>query len=223
MTSASTVTALPAASNGNGNGKRRLLDAALVLAARGTGFASMGIRELAREAGLNHNTFYRHFADLDDLAQTVAADLATNFMASMKRVRARAARHADATVASVDLILELVQTNPAPFVVGLRELHGGAPSIRRILRKVLDEVATDSVAQITSMDLAPGLSEDALLQVTRPVTYYMLYKAVECLDEPERRNAIAAEMVSTIRQQFLGAYAMQQVGRSGERAHKSMA
>ncbi len=191
------------------DGKRRLLDAALKLAAQGTGFGSLGIRELAREAGLNHNTFYRHFSDLEDLARSVAQELADNFMASMKRVRAESAKHADATVGAAELILEQVRKDPAPFVVGLRELHGGSPEIRHMLRGVLEDIAQQSVEQISSMNLAPGLTEKYIYQVTRPVTYYMLYKAVECLDEPERRDRIAEEIVSFIRQQFLGAYALQ--------------
>lgn len=191
------------------DGKRKLLDAALKLAWQGTGFASMGIRELAREAGLNHNTFYRHFRDLEDLAQSVASELAANFMLSMKKVRAGSAKHVDATVGAAQLILDFVQKDPAPFVVGLRELHGGSPNIRRILRRVLEDIAVDSVDQITSMNLAPGLPPEALLKVTRPVTYYMLYKSVECLDQPEQRDEIADEIVTFIRQQFLGAYALQ--------------
>ncbi len=77
------------------------------------------------------------------------------------------------------------------------------------MRRVLEDIAVESVEQITSMNLAPGLSEASLLEVTRPVTYYMLYRAVECLDEPQRRDEISSETVHFIRQQFLGAMALQ--------------
>nr|WP_246217035.1 TetR family transcriptional regulator [Paraburkholderia panacisoli] len=50
-------------------GKRKRIEAALRLTAGGRSFASLGLRQLAREAGLNPNTFYRHFDTLDDSAR----------------------------------------------------------------------------------------------------------------------------------------------------------
>ncbi|MGB1581566.1 MAG: TetR family transcriptional regulator [Nevskiales bacterium] len=193
------------------DGKRRLLEAALKLAANGTGFGAMSIRELAREAKLNHNTFYRHFGDMEELAATVARQVANYIMLNMKKVRAESAKHADATVGAVNILLDIVNNDPSPYVIGLRELHGGSPGIREIMRKVLDDIAVESVAQISDMNLAPGLDKSAILAITRPVTYYMLYRAVESLDHPEKREQIAEEIIHFIRQQFLGAYGLQQL------------
>ena len=53
-------------------GKRKLIEAALRLTAGGRSFASLGLRELAREAELNPNTFYRHFDTLDRLVDPIA-------------------------------------------------------------------------------------------------------------------------------------------------------
>jgi len=46
-------------------GKRLLMEAALRLTSTSRSLSSLGLRELAREAGLNPNTFYRHFRDVD--------------------------------------------------------------------------------------------------------------------------------------------------------------
>jgi len=48
-------------------GKRQLMDAALRMLARQQHAETLSLRELAREAGLNHNTFYRHFDSLGQL------------------------------------------------------------------------------------------------------------------------------------------------------------
>lgn len=199
------------------DGKRRLIDAAMRLAVQGTGFSALGIRELAREAGLNHNTFYRHFDTLEDLTQAVARNLSRHLMDGMREVRARAARHADATQGAVDYFLDFVARDPGPIVVGLRELHGGSPGIRRSLRQIVEEIAQESVEQIVDLQLAPGLSATALLQVTRPITYYMFYRALDFIDAPKRRAEIAADMVRFIRQQFLGAMILEGEASAGER------
>lgn len=191
------------------DGKRRLIEAALHLTAQGTSFSALGIRELAREAGLNHNTFYRHFDDLEDLTLTVSRHISRQIMDGLRDVRARAARHADATQGSVDYFLDLVAAEPAPFAVGLRELHGGSLPIRRLMRRIVDEIAAESVDQIVGMNLAPGLSSAMLLHVTRAITHYMFYRAVEFIDAPERRAEIAADMVRFIRVQFLGAMSLE--------------
>lgn len=192
------------------SGKRRLIDAGLRLAAsQGVGLSSIGLRELAREAGLNHNTFYRHFGDMEDLARTAVEDVVEQMMAGIKEVRRNAARHADATQGTVAYFLDFVEHHPELFTVGVRELHGGSPAMRRILRQAVDDIAAESVEQIASMDLAPGLSRETLLQTTSAITYAMLYHALIYLDHPEQRSLIAAQLVSVIRMLFFGAAAVQ--------------
>lgn len=68
-------------------GKRKLIDAALRLAAARRSFAGLGLRELAREAGLNPNTFYRHFRDMEDLALTAVAEVGNELRPMLRAVR----------------------------------------------------------------------------------------------------------------------------------------
>ncbi|HCS29673.1 MAG TPA: hypothetical protein DIW43_19635 [Spongiibacteraceae bacterium] len=191
-------------------GKRRLIDAALELINKGASLSTIGIRELAREANLNHNTFYRHFSNTDELASEVAGELAAQVMEGLKSVRAKATRHADATGESIEYLLNYVEQHAAAFAAGLRELHGGPPNTRAIMRAVMDQIARESVEQISSMELAPGLTEETLLSITSPVTYYLFYRCLDVIDAPARRGEVAAEMEQFVRQMFLGAYALQE-------------
>lgn len=190
-------------------GKQRLIEAALRLCARdGVTLSSLGLRELAREAGLNHNTFYRHFADLDELSNAAAGQVAGRIMEGLKEVRRSAATHADATVGSAKYFLDFVEQNRDAFVVGLREIHSTASPMRRQLRQVLDEIAAESVEQITSMNLVPGVDRDTLRQATSAISYYMFYRALDFIEHPERREAITGDIVHFARAQFLGSMAM---------------
>jgi TetR/AcrR family transcriptional regulator, fatty acid biosynthesis regulator len=190
------------------DGKRRLLDAALRLAGRdGITLSALGTRELAREAGLNHNTLYRHFRDTGELGPAVAEEVAAQIMAGMKEVRRKSQKHADATLGAVKYFLDFVRDNPYVFIVGLRELHSASTPMRAILLRVLDSIALESVEQIVSMDLVPGLDREALRRVTLDIAYYMFYRALDLIETPAQRAVISEQMVDYIRLQFFGALA----------------
>lgn len=188
------------------HGKRRLLEAALRLAARnGTGLSALGLREIAREAELNVNTFYRHFDGIEALGRGVAQSIATQLMAGLREIRVKAARHADATTASVQYFLDYVRRHPEPFAVGLRELHSAHSPMRPILQQVLAQVAEESADQIIELDLVPGAPRATLMQATTAITYQMFYRALDVIEQPAQRKRIGEELVWHIRAVFLSA------------------
>src|SRR5690606_19217040 len=79
-------------SNPVAQGKRLLLDAALRLMARTHSLSSLGLRELAREAGLNPNTFYRHFASIEELGLVLIARIGEQLRTPLRQLRREAAQ-----------------------------------------------------------------------------------------------------------------------------------
>ena len=69
------------------HGKKLLMEAATRLAAR-QGATSLVLREIAREAGLNHNTFYRHFADLETMMQAIVYSFGDQLRQGLSEARA---------------------------------------------------------------------------------------------------------------------------------------
>lgn len=193
------------------SGRQRMIEAAMRLAAReGAILSTLGLREIAREAGLNHNTFYRHFEDLDDLGRAATEQIAAQLMQSFGQIRRNSARHADVTTGAVSFFLDFARDHADLIVVGLRELHGHSSPMRRIMQRTLDSIAASSVEQILEMDLVRGLSREALGQATSAITYYMFYRALDYLERPRKRAEISAEIVAYIRAQFLGRIALEQ-------------
>lgn len=191
------------------DGRRRLIQAAQRLSAGGTSLSALGLRELAREAGLNHNTFYRHFGHIDELGQAVAEEIATRIMAGMKEVRKNAARHADANRGAAEYFLDFVRRNPEPFVIGLRELYSTSTPMRRVIQRVLEQIAAESVQQIVGMNLVPGLHEKDMLRATTAITHYMFHRSLDYLEQPQQRAEILDQIVDFTYAQFLGALALQ--------------
>ena len=194
------------------DGKRRLIASALKLAARdGSSLSSLGLRELARDADLNHNTFYRHFDDLSDLGRAAAEAVVTQVMIAMRKIRESAATHEDANIGAAEYFLDFARDNPELVVVGLRELHGRGSPMRVALQQALADIAHESTAQIVELDLAGGLTRESLMQLTADITYYMFYRALDYLEQPRRRRRVRDEIVAFIRAQFLGRLELQRV------------
>lgn len=190
-------------------GKQRLIDAALRLAAReGVGLSSLGLRELAREAGLNHNTFYRHFEAMDDLAAAAASAVVSQLMAGLGEIRRNAARHADATEGAADYFLDFVRQNPDILIVGLRELHSADSPMRAAMKEAIQDIAEESADQMLALHLVPGLDRPALIEASSAITYYMWYRALDIVERPRQRKAIRDEIIAFVRAQFLGRVAL---------------
>lgn len=187
------------------DGKRRLIEAALRLCAReGLTLSSLGLRELAREADLNHNTFYRHFDDFAELARAAADEITGHLMSGLQLIRENTPRHADATRGAVEFFLDFVQEHPEPFIVTLRELHNAHSPVRTTLKNVLDHVADESARQMLALNLVPGVDRPTLQRTSLAITHHMLYRALDVIEHPKQRKPVADELVRHIRALFLG-------------------
>ncbi|MDP1540502.1 MAG: TetR/AcrR family transcriptional regulator [Moraxellaceae bacterium] len=187
------------------HGRQRLIDAALALAARnGKALLSLGIRELAREAELNHNTFYRHFSSLDELAQAAAEQVASQIMTKMKDIRLQASTRADATEGATAFYLDFVQANTGLIVVGLRELHSLESPMRGVLQAMLSSIARESSKQVRLLGVVADDAESTLFACTLSISYYMFYRALDVIEDPAKRPLVHQEIVQFIRTQFVG-------------------
>jgi TetR/AcrR family transcriptional regulator, fatty acid biosynthesis regulator len=185
-------------------GKRRLIEAGLRLAARGRALSSLGLRELGREAALNPNTFYRHFDDIDQLGVAAIEEVTAKLRMGLQQVRRGALTHADATRGSAEYFLEFVRRNPEAFLVGAREIHSGSPAIRSALRRVMDEIAAEITDDLRARGFAPTTDRALLLEVGTAIVDLMFHRSPEYLEHPSRRRAIVDRWVRLARILLIG-------------------
>lgn len=214
-------------------GKRQLMAAALRLSSSSRSLSSLGLRELAREAGLNPNTFYRHFRDLDDLGMALIADIATQLRQPLRALRREAAARAACceqlklpmlfgidlqrgrrvTHETVQLFFDFVDQQPAVFILGVRELHGSSPLLRQALMTVMDEFAADMALDILEFKLLPSNLEHAQVrQISQLVSHGLFAQVLDYLAQPERKarnRALAEEQIILL---FTGAAVLQSLG-----------
>jgi AcrR family transcriptional regulator len=210
-------------------GRQRLMRAALELAATTRSLATLGLREVARHAGLNPNTFYRHFRDFDELGVTMLAELGEELRAGLRERRLRPAQEglrvdpmadpAEALLAaqsivreSVTLVLDFVTEHEQVYIVGIRELFGASPVLRQAMRRLLAEIARDMTEDFRRLIPLPGLSETALAGIARHIVRQMVFFSMDYLENPDRRAAVREEAEAFILLLFTGLLARQAPG-----------
>lgn len=174
------------------DGKRRLIEAALRLAAAKRSFAALKLREIAREAGLNPNTFYRHFRDMEDLAITAMAEVSAELRPMLRAVRWAAARDNPGEVArrACEALFRYAQHHPDAFFVGVCGITGPQPALRVAIRAVLDDIAAEMAEDIERLGLCPRLSRPVIDDVCAYVVSYVFHQCVDYIeaDAAERRR-----------------------------------
>lgn len=215
-------------------GKRLLMDAALRLAAESRSLSNLGLRELAREAGLNPNTFYRHFKTVDDLGLAMIGEMAAQIRQPLRDLRRQAAQRAADAVReaaanalplgidlgrgrrvcceTVELFFAFVAENPQAFIIGMRELHGASPVLREALRRVMDDFADDMADDISELQLLPSLDKPAIRQVSSLISRQLFQQSLDYIEQPELRAAICAQAQAQILMMFAGATLLQSLG-----------
>jgi AcrR family transcriptional regulator len=217
----------PEAEGGGGRGiggRQKLISAALQLASTTRSLASLGLREVTRYAGLNPNTFYRHFKNFDELGLAAIEQLGGELRRGLRERRRRPARGRRAApqkdaramlgdgekivAESIALVLDFVTEHRAAYVVGIRELHGTSAAMRLALTRLLDEIAVDMAEDIEYLLPIPSLEPAARLDISRAVIRQMTFFSMDYLEHPQQRETIRAQAERFVMRLFVGELAL---------------
>ncbi|MEM5344772.1 TetR family transcriptional regulator [Paraburkholderia azotifigens] len=193
-------------------GKRKLIEAALRLTASGRSFTSLGLRELAREAKLNPNTFYRHFDTLDDLARE-AVDWVSRRLRPMLRHERWLAAHDEphsvprrACAAFFAFALE----NREAFLSALAEYHGTSPVLREAVRVNLNEVSTEMAEDVVQLNLMPALPRETVEEICTQIVLQLFHLSHEFIGNAAQRESLIDYAERFIVRLFAGAVVLAQ-------------
>ncbi|WP_166256597.1 TetR family transcriptional regulator [Marinobacter salicampi] len=190
-------------------GKLKLVQAALRLITESRSLTSLGLRELAREAGLNPNTFYRHFRNLDEFGLFVLGYIAEDMKRGVRELRQMAESSDQAAHETVQYVYRYFLANPAATTVAVRELHGASPLLRRALETQLSASAREMAEDIIDRNLVSGLSEAVIHEISGMTIRYILFRAMDYIEKPQQRDQIQQETERFINRQFKGAFVEQ--------------
>lgn len=174
-------------------GKRRLMEAALRQAREKGSTRGLVLRELAREAGLNHNTFYRHFADLESMFQAIIADFSHELRDGLRAARESVPPGQTPSRVVMGWMLDFAHQRPEAFVVAIRELYGPPGPVREAIQAVSELMMDDMVRQLTQLGHLPPLARAPWRRLLRVYATTTFNLCLEYLETPSRRAELIDE------------------------------
>ncbi|MGQ0598857.1 TetR/AcrR family transcriptional regulator [Aquabacterium sp.] len=195
-------------------GKRLLMDAAVRLARRMSGAHAVSLRELAREAGLNHNTFYRHFSSQEALLEEIVSDFGTQLRDGLRQARMQAPSLDELTATVVGWTLDFALAHQDVFIVALRERYGPPGPIREAVEGMLSQLQDDMLRELQMRQALPPLPESTLrpmLAILIDHTFKLCFEHIETPQARAQRLLMAKALFDTL---VLGTMARQAMGMS---------
>lgn len=182
------------------------MDAALSQLSADRGFASLSLREVAREAGIAPTSFYRHFHELEELGLALVDEAGVTLRQLMRQARKRIEKNGSAVTTSVDTFMEYLQNNANLFRLLLREKTGVSQQFRTAIRAEIDHFCAELAEDLRRFGndkerplTNPRLVADAMVTIV----FNQGADALDC--SPKEKLEIKERLKSQLRILLLGA------------------
>lgn len=188
-----------------------LIAAALKLIGPHRSVSSLSLREVAREAGIAPNSFYRQFRDTDELAVALIDLAGQSLRKIVGEARHRAATRRSIVRSSLEAFMEQLRADDKLLHVLLREGTVGSDAFKRAVDRELsffeEELRVDLI-RLAAQDATP-LYEPAI--VARSITRLVFAMGATAMDMPRAKDReLIEEMSSMIRIILAGSRALAQ-------------
>ncbi|TBR39058.1 MULTISPECIES: HTH-type transcriptional repressor FabR [Dyella] len=182
-----------------------LLKAALRLLGPHRSVSSLGLREIAREADIAPNSFYRHFRDIDELAVALI-ELSGE---ALRRVVVQARTHVvsgNAVVrGSVEAFMSQMRSRDGLMQVLLREGTAGSDAFKQAVDRQLDFFEEELRVELERLSRAADqpLHDPAI--AAKAITRLIFAMGAHALDQPVDHDAqLADQMTQMVTMILLG-------------------
>jgi len=177
--------------------RRAIIDAAFRLLSQERNYANLGLREVAREAGIAPNSFYRHFADMEELGLTLVDEGGVALRQLMRKARQRISDKGSVIVTSVEIFMEFIQRSPHMFYLLWRERSGASLAYRKAVARELQYFIVE-LADYIQMTQGYALAD---AKIAAEAMVILVFNAgAELLDcKPAERKQIAAKVIMQLR------------------------
>lgn len=182
--------------------RNSLLQAALALMGEGRSFTSLGIREIAREASMVPNAFYRHFRNTDELGLELVEEMGVALRRLLREARQTDATDTDIVRRSVRVYHHYVVENRLLFLFVSSERSGGSRILRMAIRNEVAHFTNEMAQDFRRLGAYKELSTASLQMVCGLIVTTMLAAAPEILDLPPDQPMLEAEMTENFVKQL---------------------
>ena len=179
-----------------------LLQAALDLMGEGRSFTSLGIREIAREAGMVPNAFYRHFRNTDELGLALVEEVGITLRRLLREARQVDVAQDEMLQRSVQIYHQYVKHNRLQFLFISSERSGGSRILRLAIRSEVTHFTHEMAQDFRRIGAYPDIPTATLQMICGLVVTTMLAAAPEMLDLPAGQPLLETEMTENFVRQL---------------------
>ena len=177
--------------------RRMIIDAAFHLLSQSRSYSSLSLREVAREASIAPNSFYRHFEDMEELGLTLVDEGGVVLRQLMRKARQRIRDRGSVIRTSVETFMEFIRSSPHVFYLLLRERSGTSLAFRKAVSRELQYFIVELADYIQHTQNYPAA--DARIQADAMVA--LVFNAgVEALDcQPAEMRTLTETTIVQLR------------------------
>ena len=185
--------------------RRSLVEAAFSQLSAERSFASLSLREVAREAGIAPTSFYRHFRDVDELGLTMVDESGLMLRQLMRQARLRIASTGGSVIrTSVSTFMEFIGNNPNAFRLLLRERSGTSAAFRAAVAREIQHFIAELADYLELENRMPRAFTEAQAEAMVTIVFSA---GAEALDvDIEQRRQLEERLVLQLRMISKGAY-----------------
>lgn len=186
--------------------KEELFQAALNLIGPQKSIASLSLREVAREAGIAPNSFYRHFRDIDELAIELIDRSGIVLRQILLEARLKASKQNSIIRSSVDVFIAQLDADEGNLSLLLREAYTGSASYKAAVERQLnyfEQELQDDLIRLERLNNSKLCYPDL---VAKAITQLVFNMGAKMIDIPmTEHKAIAEQTMMMIRMILEGA------------------
>jgi len=180
--------------------KEELFQAALNLIGPQKSISSLSLREVAREAGIAPNSFYRHFKDIDELAIELIDRAGIVLRQILNESRLKASKQNSIIRSSVEVFIAQLDADEGNLSLLLREGYTGSKSYKQAVERQLNYFQQELQEDLIRLE---RLNNKKLFHpeiAARAITQLVFNMGANVIDmAPEDRKEIAEQTMIMIR------------------------
>ena len=186
--------------------RRRILDAALRLVEEGRSPDAIGLREVARAAGMAAPSIYNHFADMDALGLALVDDALIRLRAIARAARSEMAQRDTESVLRILLQQFLLYMNKYESVLRLlmQQWFNPNPEYRKTIRRELAIMQEDLAGYMREAASMKGLNNSDYDTESEAVLSLLIVYVIDALDldrskREERLDKVEKQIMMLVR------------------------
>lgn len=165
-----------------------LLAAALKLIGPHRSVSTLSLREVAREAGIAPNSFYRQFRDMDELAVALIDLAGRSLRKIVGEARQRAATDRSIIRGSVEAFMEQLRADDKLLHVLLREGTVGSDAFKQAVDRELSFFEEELRVDLIRLNAAQGIALREPALVAKAITRLVFAMGATAMDLPREKD-----------------------------------